>query len=88
LDENALLSQLKELARSLGIEVRSEPIKKAGSFSPGGFCQLKGKYLVILNSTASNEDKIETLAKAVTRFDLTQVYLRPGLRELLENFFK
>ncbi len=86
MDENTLLGQLEELAHSLGIEVRSEPIKKAGSFSPGGLCQLKGEYLVILNSTATKEDKIETLAKAVTRFDLTQVYLRPGLRELLDDF--
>jgi hypothetical protein len=88
LDENTLLAQLEELARSLGIEVRSEPIIRAGSFSPGGLCQLKGEYLVILNSTATREDKIETLAKAVTRFDLTQVYLRPGLRELLDGFSK
>jgi hypothetical protein len=88
LDENTLLTQLEELAHSLGIEVRSEPIQKAGSFSPGGLCQLKGEYLVILNSTATKEDRIETLAKAVNRFDLTQVYLRPGLRELLDRFFK
>ncbi len=88
MDENTLLAQLEELAHSLGIEVRFEPIKKAGSFSPGGLCQLKGKYLVILNSAAAKEDKIETLVKAVTRFDLSQVYLRPGLRELLDDFSK
>ena len=86
MDENTLLSQLEELAHSLGIEVRSEPIKKAGSYSAGGLCQLKGEYLVILNSTATKEEQIETLAKAVTRFDLTQVYLRPGLREYLDDF--
>ena len=86
MDENTLLGQLEELAHSLGIEVRSEPIKKAGSFSPGGLCQLKGEYLVILNSAAAKEEKIETLAKAVNRFDLSQVYLRPGLREFLDGF--
>ena len=86
MDDNALLGQLEELAHSLGIEVRSEPIKKASSFSPGGLCQLKGEYLVILNSTATKEDQIYALAKAVIRFDLTQVYLRPGLREFLDDF--
>ncbi len=85
MDENTLLSQLEELANSLGIEVRSEPIIKASSFSPGGLCQLKGEYLVILNSAATKEDQIETLAKAVTRFDLSQVYVRPGLREFLDS---
>ncbi len=85
MDENTLLGQLEELANSLGIEVRSEPIIKAGSFSPGGLCQLRGDYLVILNSAAAKEDQIETLAKAVTRFDLSQVYVRPGLREFLDS---
>jgi hypothetical protein len=86
LDENTLLSQLEELAHSLGIEIRYEPIKKEGSFYPGGLCQIKGEYVLILNSAATVRDKIQTLARAVNRFDLSQVYLRPGLREFLDKF--
>ena len=86
MDENTLLGQIEELAHSLGIKVRYEPIKKDGSFYPGGLCQLKGEYVLILNSAATVTDKIQTLAKAVNRFDLSQVYVRPGLREFLDNF--
>ncbi|UCF56135.1 MAG: hypothetical protein JSW15_08520 [Deltaproteobacteria bacterium] len=86
MDENTLLSQLEELAHSLGIEIRYEPIKKEGSFYPGGLCQIKGEYVLILNSAATVRDKIQTLARAVNRFDLSQVYLRPGLREFLDKF--
>ena len=86
MDENILLGQIEELARSLGIKVRYEPIKKDGSFYPGGLCQLKGEYVLILNSAATVIDKIQTLAKAVNRFDLSQVYVRPGLREFLDYF--
>ena len=50
-DENSLLSQLEELAHSLGIDVRYEAIKKEGTFYPGGLCRLKGEYVLILKET-------------------------------------
>jgi N-dimethylarginine dimethylaminohydrolase len=81
-----ILGQLEELARSLGIEIRNEPIRKESSFSPGGLCRFKGDYLMIVNSKATNEDRIEALARALSRFDLDQVYLRPGLREFLDRY--
>jgi hypothetical protein len=86
LDENTLLGQLEELARSLAIEVRYEPLKREGPFSPGGLCKLRGEYLLIIHSKASVTDKIEALARALKRFDLSQLYLRPGLREFLDGF--
>jgi hypothetical protein len=85
-NKGTLLGQLEELARSLGIEIRNEPLKKESSFSPGGLCRFKGDYLLIFNTKATNEDRIEALAQAVTRFDLDQVYLRPGLREFLDKY--
>ena len=88
LDENTLLGQLEELARSLSIDLRYEPIKKEGSFYPGGLCRLKGEYVLIINSTASIRDRILALTRAVSRFDLSRVYLRPGLREHLGRFPK
>ena len=80
MEENTILGQLEDLARSLTIEVRYEPINKQGSFFPGGLCRLKGEYVLIINSKATIKDKVHALAKAVTRFDLSKVYLRPGLR--------
>lgn len=85
MDEDTLLSQLEELARALEIEVRYEPLKREGSFFPGGLCRIRGEYVLILNSMATTEDKIQTLAKAVNRFDLSRIYLRPGIREFLDK---
>ena len=87
-DENSLLSQLEELAHSLGIDVRYEAIKKEGTFYPGGLCRLKGEYVLILNNMATKKDNIDTLARAVSHFDLTRVYVRPGLREFLDGLEK
>jgi len=85
LDEDTLLGQLEELAHSLGIEIRYEPLRRESRFFPGGLCRIKGEYVLILNAAATTEDKIQTMAKAVNRFDLSQVYLRPGLREFLDK---
>ena len=84
MDDNALLSQLEELAEGLGVRVRYEAFKGEGSFSTGGLCKLKGEYLLIINSKASVREKADAIARALKGFDLSQVYLRPGLREFLD----
>jgi hypothetical protein len=87
-DESALLRELEEVAQSLGIEVRYENLKKEGSFTSGGLCLLKGQYLLIVNSKAAARDKAEALARALHRFDVRDIYLRPGVREFLDRFPK
>ena len=81
MDENVMLSQLEELARSLQVEIRYEQIKKESGFSAGGLCLFKGEHLIIINSKITLSEKVDTLAKALGTFDLSQVYLRPGLRD-------
>jgi hypothetical protein len=85
-DESAVLAELEELARSLDIEVRYENLRREGIFTPGGLCRVKGRYLLIIHSKALNRDKIEALAAAVTRFDLSHLYIKPGLRDFLDRF--
>ena len=87
LNEEKILSQLEELANSLDIRVRYEQIKKESSFFPGGLCKLKGENILIINSSAGIEDKINALAGAVSSFDLSDIHMRPALREFLEDNF-
>ena len=86
MDESAVLTELEGLARSFDIEVRYENLKREGGFTSGGLCRLKGRYLLIINSKAANRDKIEALAAALSRFDLSHLYLKPGLRDFLDRF--
>jgi len=83
MDDKTLMAQLEELAENLAIEVRYEAIRKEGSFFTGGLCRLKGKDILIVNSEAAIGDKIQALAKALKRFDLSRIYIRPALREFL-----
>jgi hypothetical protein len=85
MDEKEILNQLEELAKSLGIIIRYEQLLKEGSFFPGGLCRIKGEDILIINSMAGIDDKIEILAKAVVSFDLSRIYMRPALREFLSK---
>lgn len=86
MDDHTLIEQLEDLARALEIEVRYEQLKAEGTLSAGGLCKLRGKYLLIVNSKAPLREKVQALAAAVSRFDLSRHFLRPGLRAFLETF--
>lgn len=81
-DEN-LLGHLEELAENLNVKVRYEQIKKESAFFPGGLCKVKGEDMIIINSKAAIEDRITILSKALSSFDLSRIYVRPALREIL-----
>jgi len=85
LDEKTLLGQLERLAHELSIPVRYEPITGEEVFTTGGLCRIKDEYVIIIETRAPTEGKIHALAKALKHFDLSQVYLKPALREFLEN---
>ena len=86
LAEESLLIQLEELTENLGVKIRYEKILKEGSFFSGGLCRIKGEEVIIINSKVSVEDKIDILAKALMSFDLSQVFIKPALREFLTQF--
>jgi hypothetical protein len=84
LDEKTLLGELEALALRLEVNIRYESFEE-DPFSPGGICRIRGKPVIILNNAASSGEKCQTLAKALRRFDLNGLYLKPALRELLEE---
>lgn len=83
--EQDLLRALEELAQRLDFEVRYEAVEGGEGLVAGGLCRLRGRLLLILNPAAPLKDKIDVLARAVKRFDLSRVYLVPALRDFLEG---
>jgi len=86
MDENALLSQLEELAERLDITVRYETTLEDFPLSRGGLCRLKDRYVIIVNKGISTAEKARTLGRALARFDLDTIYVRPVLRDFLSGF--
>ena len=85
--DDAVIEQLEELAKSFGIQIRSEAIKQDEDLVRvvGGLCKLKGEYVLIINSKATKMDRVWTLATALKHFDVESIYLRPVIRELLDK---
>jgi len=88
MNEEVLLNQLEELAEKLEILVRDENINIEESSSTGGICRIEGKYVVILHSKATVKEKIQVMIKALHQFDLSDIYMKPVIRELLEGYEK
>jgi hypothetical protein len=86
MNEDVLLNQLEELAEKLGISVRDENINIEESSSTGGLCRIEGKYVLILNSKVTGKEKNQVIIKALQQFDLSDIYIKPIIRELLEGY--
>ena len=86
MDDEILLSQLEELAEKLGILVRDENINIEESSSPGGLCRIEGKYVIILNSKTTVKEKIQVMINALQQFDVSEIYIKPAIPELLEGY--
>ena len=85
MDDKAVISHLEALADTLGVRIRYELIEGDTTFPEGGFCRVKDQQLIIINARATLGEKIVVLIKALKRFDLSRVYLKPALRELFED---
>lgn len=85
MDDEVLLSYLEELAERLEILVRDENINLEESSCVGGLCRVEGKYILILHSKATAKEKTKVMIKAIKQFDLSEMFIKPVIRELLEE---
>ena len=83
--DEVLLIQLEALAEKLGVKVRHENLRTEESSGTGGLCRIDGDYVLFLDSRATIQEKIRILTKVLKGFDLRDIYVRPALRELLEE---
>lgn len=87
MDDHTTLMLLEELSDKLGIPIRYDKIKPDEDeiVISGGLCRVKGSFVIIINSRATTKTKIQAMVEALRHFDLSGVYVRPALRELLER---
>ena len=85
INDEFILLQLEELAERLGILVRDENINIDDVSSTGGLCIVEGQHILILNSKTTLQEKIQVAIKALRQFDISKIYVKPGIRELLEE---
>jgi hypothetical protein len=75
-----LFEELKAVANELGIRVRFE----TGDFD-GGYCLLRENKTLVLNRRFTVPRKIRTLALGLAEYGLEGIYIRPQVREAIED---
>jgi hypothetical protein len=80
---DAILPELEEAAKSLGVKVSYERLHT--NVGVGGLCRVRGEYRVIIDKRAGTHDRIATLARALARLDTGGGDLSPEVRALLDQ---
>jgi hypothetical protein len=75
-----LLEELQDVARQIGVTIRFEK----GDFE-GGFCILRDQRLVLINRRLMPSRKASLLALALQNIGLEAVYLKPVIRQYIED---
>jgi hypothetical protein len=83
-----MLELLESTADQLGIKVSYEPLQLAGLSSGmrGGLCKVKGAFRVIIDKRATDEERMMTLATALSGFDTSELVVPQKVRDLLRTY--
>jgi hypothetical protein len=79
-----LLELLEGTADQLGIRVSYEQLQSA--VVHGGLCRVKGEYRIIVDKRATAEERIVTLATALSGFPTADLELPSKVREVLKTY--
>jgi hypothetical protein len=75
-----LIEEFQSLAGQLGITIRYDK----GDFE-GGYCILKDQKLLLVNRKLMPAKKATVLAAALQEIGLENVFLKPAVREFIED---
>ena len=78
--QQQIYDELKRLAGDLGLSVRLE----LGNFE-GGLCVLKAQRVILVNRRHDLGRRIHVVACALHDVGLGDVFVKPALRELIED---
>ena len=80
-----MLSELEAVAQSVDVKVSYESI--ASSVMRGGLCKVKGQYRVIIDKRLAPEERVNTLAESLARFDRQKLESIPKAVESLLHYY-
>lgn len=78
--QEEIIAELEDVAHQLGITIRYEK----GDFE-GGFCILKAQKILIVNKKLMPNRRAAVLAVAMHEIGLENVFIKPALREYIED---
>jgi hypothetical protein len=80
-DQN-ILDELLVLLEANGVTIRNEPLGGSG----GGLCTIKGQQIFFVDTQAPSAVSAAICAEAVPKVvDVEQIYIKPQIRQFIEN---
>jgi len=77
-----ILEELLALLEANGVVIRNEPLGGSG----GGLCTIKGQQIFFVDTEASSAVSAAVCAEAVPKVaDIEKLYIRPEVRQFIEN---
>lgn len=80
--DTKVLMELEALAEKLGIQVIQERLPKSRS----GLCRLRDQHMLFIERNLEEEEKVQVMAEALSRFPLDNTQMLPGIRQMLEDY--
>ena len=81
--DEEILPKLEEILGQLGVELRYEK----GDFE-GGICRVGEKQFLLVNKRLMLSQKVNLLARELAGLDLSNIYIVPAIRDLLNQHKK
>ncbi len=76
---------LEDLLEQLDISVRYEDLSDPDLSAQSGLCKVKGRSHYIVDRSETLSEKIRLLSKCLKGMDLDGVYIKPAIRNLLDD---
>ena len=75
-----VFQEFEQIAEELNIRI----LQEKGNFN-GGYCLLEEQRIIVINKVKPLEQRIRALSQAFSKFDTSQIYLKPAIREMIES---
>ena len=76
----SIYNELKELFEKLGYKL----VLDKGSFNTG-YCLLEDEKIIVINKNKPYENRIKILSKILSKIDTDNIYIKPKIRELINQ---
>jgi hypothetical protein len=80
-----ILSGLEQVAEQAGLKVRYERLGDDEFEARSGRCRVRGQEILLIERRLDLAARIEVLVKELGRMDLSGIYIKPFLREILDQ---
>ena len=77
---STIYQEFEKLAESLEVKI----IQEKGNFK-GGYCLLEKEKVIVINKLKPLEQRIKALARAFSRLDISNIYMKPAIRDIIAS---